>query len=269
MSINFFKRKKGNKNYKKFVILSTARTGSDLLYSYLNSHPNVICFREIFGQKDSIDFGNLLTKYRSLSKNKKTLEFRMKNPIDFLNKYIFSFHEDIIHAVGFKLFYYHPNTYENWNEIKKYLEKDKSIKIIHLKRENLLDVYFSLKKAHKTNQWNVWKNDSKKVKEQFKDFTIQFTEEECRFYFEKTEEYIRIFESLIKDHEVVDIYYNDLLNKSEEVLNKMQSFLDVEIHTLETRTNKVNKRSVPECIENYSELKKEFQNTPYSKYFIH
>jgi LPS sulfotransferase NodH len=38
----------GNKEYKKYIIISTSRTGSTLLMALLNSHKNIICDGELF-----------------------------------------------------------------------------------------------------------------------------------------------------------------------------------------------------------------------------
>ena len=34
--------------YVRFIILSAARTGSNVLASYLNSSEQIVCFRELF-----------------------------------------------------------------------------------------------------------------------------------------------------------------------------------------------------------------------------
>ena len=40
----------GDQDYKPFIILSRSRTGSNLLVSLLNSHPQIFCEGEIFGR---------------------------------------------------------------------------------------------------------------------------------------------------------------------------------------------------------------------------
>lgn len=48
---------KSNLPYQPFIILGTARTGSTMLWSYLNSHPDILCLRGVYGSTNKINFG--------------------------------------------------------------------------------------------------------------------------------------------------------------------------------------------------------------------
>ena len=119
----------GNYDYKKFVVITTARTGSNWLISLMSSHKNISAYGEVF---------NIL-RGRST---------------DDIWKEVFNKKLRKVKFIGFKIFYDHPlNTNDKsvWNKILS----DKSIHIIHLKRENMLRSFISLKIAHKTQTWGL------------------------------------------------------------------------------------------------------------------
>jgi LPS sulfotransferase NodH len=138
------------KDYHKFVLVSHQRSGSTMLIKSLSSHPQVIAHLELF-LSDRIDF-----HYNDLDTvvDPKTLYIRDQFPIEFLNKLIFRGYETSIQAVGFKMF---PETM-NLNRFKSvwdWLNKDSSIKIIYLKRDNLLAVFTSLMVATKSGYYSI------------------------------------------------------------------------------------------------------------------
>lgn len=123
---------RGSKKYDKFLILSRSRTGSNLLRSLLSSHPDVICLGEIFGSVGNEVKNDII-----------------KSPIKYLKRIAFGYHKKNIKSVGFKIFYYHPE-FKCSTNIWNYLENQNNIKIIHLKRKNILRTILSRKIAGKT-----------------------------------------------------------------------------------------------------------------------
>lgn len=78
----------GANNHGKFIVLARARTGSNLLISLLNSHPNIYVESEIFAMKPREGIDGRLRK-------------------------VFSKQPGFIMAKGFKVFYFHPNDCPN------------------------------------------------------------------------------------------------------------------------------------------------------------
>ena len=133
-----FGLQKANNDYQKFIILARSRVGSNLLISYLNSHPNIHALGEMFGNNH----------------NEANINFRKENPLKFLNEFCFRSYAKGIKAVGFKIFYYHPVNGESraiWDDLKNM----KDLKIIHLKRENILRTHLSRAIAGQTDKWTV------------------------------------------------------------------------------------------------------------------
>ncbi len=102
----------GNRNYRKFVIVSDSRTGSTLLMQLLKIHPEIICFGEEF------------KKLNGKSCRRKWSEIFRNRPRE-------------VRWVGFKLFYNHPSDSED-KKVWEFIEKDQDIVIIHLTRRNIL-----------------------------------------------------------------------------------------------------------------------------------
>ena len=125
---NLITRLFGNYKYQKLVILGRQRTGSSLLMMLLHSQPKVDMQSEVF---------RLLEGKTCRTVWKET--FSKKLPW--------------IKYAGFKLFYNHPDDSED-REVWEILNADTSVKIIHIKRENLLRTYVSKLVAIKTGAWN-------------------------------------------------------------------------------------------------------------------
>ena len=148
---------RGHFDYTKFIILCRSRTGSNLLINLLESHSKMRLFYELFSNNHKPnkfwDFVN--------QDSQTVWEMKQNNPADFLDKLVFREMPEYISAVGFKIFYYHAQKGRErsvWN----YLKDTKDIKILHLKRKNILKTYLSQETAFKTNNW-VSKNKYEKI----------------------------------------------------------------------------------------------------------
>jgi len=111
----------GHNNYKKFIVLTRSRTGSNMLISYLDSHPNIHADREVFARLNGRHYKDILSK--TYGKQPRHVKF-----------------------AGFKIFYYHPMD-DDKKEIWDYLINSKEISVIHLKRRNILRTMISRKIA--------------------------------------------------------------------------------------------------------------------------
>lgn len=102
----------GNRSYKKFLIISDARTGSTLLMQLLDTHPEIIALGEEF---------KILTGSTCRKIWNKIYRKRPKS----------------VNWVGFKIFYFHPSKGSD-REVWDFIEEDKEIVVIHLTRRNVL-----------------------------------------------------------------------------------------------------------------------------------
>lgn len=242
--------------YQPFVILGTARTGTTMLWSYLNSHPEILCLRGVFGSRDKINFGKFYTDLPEEYHSEKLIQFRNDNPTAFLEKYVFKKYATQYKAVGFKYFYDHDRHLANRGAIIDYFHSNNQLKFIHIKRDNLLAVYFSYKRSLSQNRWTDAISGYKTI------ITIQ----ELSDYFKFTTENQKLYDGLFPK-QILQVHYDSLLIQEDCILNEIMDFIGVKKMKLYSETQKNDNIKYSDFIENYSQLKKYFSNTVYAKYF--
>lgn len=227
----------GHSSYRKVVIVCQARTGSNLLVSLLNSHPNVSISGEIFdflnGQSTKDIWNNQFKKYPKKIK-----------------------------VVGFKIFYQHP--FDGEKDVWGIINKDPSILIIHLTRKNTLRSYISLKIAEKTNRWHESINS--------KDFPsekkIKVDIEEYSKYCIKTDNYIKLTQKhFSKSHDFIELSFEELTKDNQKCINKISASLALETFYVSTKMIRQNPEPLNNLIINYNEVES-FMNSADKKEFI-
>jgi LPS sulfotransferase NodH len=237
---------KGKTDYQKFIILARSRVGSNLLISYLNSHPNIHALGEMFGNN-----------------HKETvINYRKANPVKYINELCFREYGSYIKAVGFKIFYYHPVKGESraiWDELKNM----KDLKIIHLKRENILRTHLSRAIAGQTDKWTVTTENNIPVEKK----KVVLSKEECLQAFEQTRNWEKEFDEYFSGHQVINMKYEDLITDNNQELERVTEFLNLPLHKLETTLKKQNPEPLNNLISNYPELKEHFKDTEWKMFF--
>jgi len=244
-----------SRNYHKFVILSHQRAGSSMVIGALATHPQIVAFGELFIPKR---IGFNIEGYDNDSA--KLLYLRDKYPIEFLERYIFSSYSKDIRAVGFKLF---PDQLEksSFQCVWEWLIQNKDIKVILLTRHNLLATYTSLLIAQKTGTWGIM-NEAQRT-----DATITIDYEKCVNAFKKRKEYRKKVLEYFKDHDLIDIPYEDMILDFNNYFKELQQSLGVDIHHLKVGPIKKEVRPLSEVITNYSELRRKLLNTEWEYLF--
>ena len=223
----------GSKDFSKFVVITRSRTGSNFLLTLLNSHKDIRVHGEMFSR-----LGNKNTDYiyKKIYPNKSLKKF-----------------------VGFKIFYYHQldsNDRSIWN----ILQENPSIKIIHLQRKNLLRVHTSRLIAEKTDIWSTKSEREIGVNEKKVSVDVLKVIED----FETTSEHIKKTKDLFKNHEVLDVYYENLVNNQEEETVKILRFLGAQQMNLKSQLKKQNPEKLKNLISNYEEVRGKVKDTEYS-----
>ena len=292
----------------RFIILSTARSGSNLLISLIKNHPNIKIYGELF---------NLNSLEPNLQKDV------LNDPIDYLNHKLYRRQPFWIKSVGFKIFYYHAtsqqlipnkhpdnnliyahkdlrqriNNYYSFieknfdvdvlkNRFKKIwiqLREDKDLRVLHLKRRNKLETYLSLRTAFITDRWRKVRgirgkvdNIRKKVKiysrseeiPQIPQKSIFLDYKDCLESFEKTERWEAEYDLLFNDHNRLEIFYENLILDSNIELERIYNLLDISNKMSKSPYQKQRKKSLSESISNYFELKEKFKNSHWSQFFV-
>ena len=248
---------KNNKDYQKFIILSSPRTGSTWLSSLLRSHKNLIVFNELFHRKNIGWIG--LGDY--VDKTKEVFKYRDMRPLDFLQDIIFGNYNEKIEAVGFKI---HGNCQpaRNATVVWSYLASLSKLKVIQIKRNNFLEQFTSLQIAQKTNIWQI---KSKLKKLETPRLRLNFID--CLKFFNELEITNNFFSKIFKKSQVYEVSYEGLCQNSSKEIYDMQNFLDLTIKNLHSPYKKINQYPLNEIIINYKELKNKFRKTKWIRFF--
>lgn len=251
----FMKSLTGNMKYQKFIILGRSRSGSNYLRGLLNSHSQVHVFGEIFQNKDQV--GWAMADY---PQDERTLNEFRNQPLEFLDKRVFHKYPRHIRAVGFKIFYYHARD-DRWLPVWEYLRSLEGLKVIHIKRKNILETHLSRQRAILTDRWFNLTGEKEQAP------SVKLDYEECLNDFEQTRRMETETANFFMDHPVLNVYYEELSRETEHIMNDVMDFLNVQREVLKTETYKQSSQPLSSAIENYAELKSRFQNTPWIDFF--
>jgi LPS sulfotransferase NodH len=272
---------------KKFVILTTPRTGSTYIRLWLNNHPNIRCHGELFlrnysgmdGFRHFCQVNNTRRFLHNAFCNKVTA--RISNNI-FAEKLIGSFLEslydnpkhsgpwvdlntwddyqsrqpqEIEKSVGFKLMFSHLKDY---CFLKKWIQSEK-IKIMFLRRNNLLKMYLSNIRMQKQGL-----DHSTAPIAQDKMFINPKTILSDLDRASKTFDEIRL---IFPQNSYLEITYEDFFENTLNVATEIFDFLDVvDMKVSNPSLKKVNSDSTQNIIKNYDEVCRVLKDTPYGKF---
>ncbi len=236
------------KTLTRFVILNAPRTGSNMLCTVLNSHPEILCHHEIFNP-------NVVGYARHLQNTSfciGTMEERERDPIEFLGR-VWRAHLGH-YCVGFKLCWRQHET------IYREVLKETGLKKIVLKRRNRIRSYVSLLLARKTGEWVVYNQsdplqDRAKVAVDIPDLykTLAYNEE----YYAEIEETLRASRQSYLSLNYEDLFIDEARLRLLQFLNVSQAHLS----DLKEETIKLNASALPDLIENFEELSAALRGT--------
>ena len=238
----------------QFLIMTTGRTGSSHLLSLLQSHPEIRHWGEIIGGWHLKQEG---VKPR----------MNQHGPV----AYIISCYESDVDdlAIGMKIHYHQFRTAYGLNvgvkelsQIRQFFLSNKQIKIIHLKRHNKLRMLVSKKIAETTDQWQLYKESRRSAC-----VSVHLSPQECNRAFKKNSRQEEHYDQLFQDHDLLEVYYENLVSDQTAVCNRILNFLQVPLQPLQSHLLLQNTRALPEVIDNYLQLKDAFKDTPWALYF--
>ena len=206
----------------KFVIVCFARTGTHLLESALNRHPDIECLYE--------PFNPLLYGVHSTST---ILEAAWARP----------------GVVGFPV-HWEWQGRDEYPDLWEALREDGELKVIQLHRENILQQYIS-KKMLDTTRVHVVHEDDEQPDERP---TLTVDVNELLRYIFLIETSVGAKRRWFSDHETHSTTYERLTGDTEAELEAIQRFLGVEVMPLRPSTVKQEQRSLSQVIENFDEV---------------
>lgn len=237
---------------RTFVVLTTARSGSSWLVDLLDSHPGIAAYAELFlvGTRDPAIYGS-----RDVPRFEATLELGRRSTSSSLvlrrNAHLarLAVAHRGLQAVGFKLLYsqadVHPGLYP-WLALRR-------ARFVHLVRRNVLDGVVSWEAATALGRY-LFKDGEAiprvRLRIEPNDLLERLMERE-----QAVERWRRRLARLRL--RVVEVVYEDLLDRRDEELARILRFLGVERGSASFTTSLV--RSTPvrtaDAIENYEEVR--------------
>lgn len=251
----------GHLEYVRFIILGRRRTGSTLLRGLLSSHRQIISLGEIFQKYPHVDLQ--LPLYRE---SKSLLSLGLSDPIEFLETKVFRKYPRLISAVGFKIFYNHAQN-EHWKSVWEHLKSQKDLKVIHMKRKNILRTILSTKVAARlagTRHAGTW-IDISRPPEDNSELFLDY--EECLRRFTRIRENERAHDILFGNHHKMEVFYETLSGDYHREMKRIQEFLGVNHEAVKPITYKRASQPLHKAISNYFELKERFKETPWEEFF--
>jgi len=240
----------------RFIVLAQQRTGTNHLLSLLGSHPDVAAFGEVFSSPRQIQFGmGLAVHFRSQlppPDEKTLLEAREADPVGFLKTHVFGTVTRAARAVGFKLFYDHCRTGRE-PEVWSWLEQQKEIAVIHLRRRNILRTLLSKRLANATGVWHQTSGETPPEPS-----AIPLQESDCREFFARSLLHERAADYRFRFHRVLPLWYEDLDERPDSASKAAQAFLGLPPQPSRSRLVKQAAGGLRARIENYDELKRAF-----------
>jgi len=257
-------------SYSKFVIISHLRSGTHLLRTMLESHPAIVCQSEVFNSDDP----NLPFPL--------TLSSR-----EILDGWVFRKSEPAIECAGFVLQVYHPmglrafpgiRENPNWLDVWDLLENTPDLKVIHLKRENLLRRHLSHLMARQTGAWHQWDEErveavthlhppvyaSQAVENRS---MIRLDADRLQLDFEDIERLHERARERFRSRAYFPLSYESLCADPGTQAVQLQDFLGVEQKSLHAAVKKIEQRRLADSIANYRELKRQFSETRWAVFF--
>ncbi len=248
---------KGKMSYRRFLILTHQRSGSNLLTTTLNTHPHVVCDNELFHKKETY-FG---IGERSYLVSPWIRAIRDFSPDEFVDTYIYGPHAGQVRAVGFKIFVTHYQNARFKGAIDRILNSQQ-LSIVRLSRINKLDTILSEVVALKSGRWIA------RVEDTPVDQPVFIDPDYCLHKFLEFELEDKIFDEICENRNHISITYEELFANFDPTIQKVTDFLSVEAVPLYPIITKQRKnKTLEESITNYASLKKRFESSKWQGYF--
>jgi LPS sulfotransferase NodH len=224
----------------RFVIIAAPRTGSNLLCTLLNSHPEVLCHHELFNPQGIYTALTLRDRPPALG----TIEDRDRDPLAFLARAWQT-------GAGFGCIGFKWTRGQNETVLRAVVE-DPDVKKIVLRRRNRIKTFISEKIAQQTQQWEVYdEHDLSRPRPR-----VSVDDTELLNHISANDRFYDDLGSLLDrtDQPRVDVCYESVFSPAEQ--SRLLQFLGVKdtLRPLVAASVKQNPTDLRELIANFGEL---------------
>jgi hypothetical protein len=238
-----------------------------MLRTALNKHPGIICKGELFNP------------------NKQDHPYPLSVPVkEILARYLYREYPADIKSVGFVHHAYHPGVQQTWPDTRsnsrwidiwEQLLQQPDLKVIHLRRENLLYRHISQLMARQTGHWQSY-IDAETAEKEGKVYMakpgqrpgVAVDAKLLRMDFRETLSFQRLVRDRFAGCPLLDITYEALSKNFAGECARILSFLEVPVMNLTPDLLKLEERPLSKAITNYLTLKEQFVHTEFAKFFV-
>ena len=247
---------------RKFLVVCQARTGSSMLSSALQQHPEICAHGEVLNLRmdDRLEFYGL--DYNSPGSIMDFLRSELRRaPDDFIHRYVF--HNGRFKIAGFK-FKYEELSHPLFSAAREYVLRDRGIRIVHMTRDNIWKRFLSEYVA--LNVTRVFNSADKAI--EVPDVTFKLGPDVVRAALDKSVSWQTQYRHLFSQHPMLGVTYEEFSADPTAAFNRVTAFLGVSDFEFLPFTKKIKQsRPAEEMIENYADLQAAFKGTEYEAYF--
>jgi LPS sulfotransferase NodH len=241
----------------KAVIITSQRSGSNFLRHCLNSHPVITCEGELL-IGGNIALPKIIEYRRTLAKIYRYVRSGAWNPVKILEEF---YAREDSPVVSFKAMYNHLTS----KAVRQFFRRHMDIRIIHLRRDNLLKQYVSKMLLGKKREQS-WQPHSKKSLPIVSTHISPSSAVECM---QRTAEQFQFFEDFFSSHKKIVLVYELMIEGSglsDHAAAEVSRLLNVEYKTLSCDYVKVNPNDLRLIIDNYDEVAAAVRGTEFERF---
>jgi hypothetical protein len=238
------------------IILTTQRSGSTFLEDALERHPEVKCYGEILIAGNNTHVPKWLFKYRFPAKLYRFIVGGAWLPVRVMNEF-YSRGDQRVKI--FKAMYNHIAN--PWT--LGYLERNTDIRILHLRRHNVLKQYVSrlLLAKPRTKRWQPHSTKPVPAVGTFVDPQAALR------YMRATRAQYEHYERVFAAHQRLPLVYEEMIagqGMSPDVEERVCEFLGISVQGLKSPLVKLNPDSLRQIVTNYEAVAKVIQVTEFA-----
>lgn len=243
---------------RKFVIVGTQRTGTTLIRTSLDSHPDLICSGEVFkgGRRPYKHPDGYWAFCRATPLNRiRHYLARTRNVRDFLSQLLA---REGAQAIGFKLMYSHARRYP---EVVQFIGEG-GLSVVHVTRRNVLKTLISRDVARVTGVYHRTAESSESTERGQAAISLDPSTLIARLDGVTREE--QAWDALLGEHSsLIKVCYEDFVDERVLETQRLLQFLGLRFVELRSPLQRLSPTDMRLIIANYDEVASVLRPTPY------
>ena len=248
-------------NARRFIIACPARSGSTMLVHMVRSHPDCVSNSEVmaFTDRDGGFDPSVQAYVETFGDEDDRVRWRRREPVEFMNQV--AFHSAGHLWGGFKI-KSDELIQPKYSATLDALRADRTIKVLHLNRSNLLERYVSWVMVNEVTGVTMAVR-----REDVPDFgQVRISPRKAERDFVLAEQRQEMIDQWFADHDVLQLEYEALTFDAVGQSKRICDFLEIESRILTTRTLKISPH-VSTLISNFDQLRGHFEGTRFERLF--